>query len=246
MNRFSFARWKILLVLVSGLELNCLAATNDLFTAGAAAFESGQFADAARDFRAAAGARPAAGTLLNLGLAEWRRGRAGAAILAWEQALWIDPFDACARANLQYARQFTSLEAPDYSWYERASTWLPINAWAWIAGGSLWLAIGMSVLPGVMRRRKAGWQQALAALGLALFLLSLPAHIGVVTRTKIGFVLQKDAPLLLTPTAESEVVTKLGAGEPVRELRRRGEYVLVRTSRGQGWMERSQFGRVCP
>ena len=80
MNRFCFARWKILLVLVSGLELNCLAATNDLFTAGAAAFESGQFADAARDFRAAAGARPAAGTLLNLGLAEWRRGRAGAAL----------------------------------------------------------------------------------------------------------------------------------------------------------------------
>ncbi len=246
MNRFGLVRWRILLVLISGVTMNCLAATNDLFATGTTAFQAGQFANAARDFRSAAAVQPATGTLLNLGLAEWRRGRAGAAILAWEQALWIDPFDAQARTNLQYARQFTNLEAPDYSWYERASTWLPINAWAWIAGTSLWLAIGLAVLPGVLGGRKAGWQQALAAVGLAVFLLSLPAHFGVVTRTKIGFVQQKDAPLRLTPTTDSELVTKLSSGEPAREVRSRGEYVLVRTTRGQGWIERSQFGRICP
>ena len=112
--------------------------------------------------------------------------------------------------------------------------------------GSLWLAIGVTVLPGVLRWRRAGWQQALAALGLALFLLGLPAGCGVFTRTKSGFVLQKDARLRLTPTADSEVVTKLSAGEPARELRSRGEYVLVRTARGQGWLERNQFGRISP
>ena len=147
MNRFRLVRWRILLVLISGVTTNCLAATNDLFATATAAFQAGQFANAARDFRAAAEAQPATGTLLNLGLAEWRRGRAGAAILAWEKALWIDPFDTPARANLQYARQFTNLEPPDYSWYERASTWLPFNAWAGIAGASLWLAIGLAVLP---------------------------------------------------------------------------------------------------
>ena len=246
MNLFRFAHWKILLALFSALDFNCIAATNDFFAAGVSAFESGQFADAAQNFRAGAVPQPAVGTLVNLGLAEWHRGRAGAAILAWEQASWIDPFNSSARANLQYARDFASLEPPDYSWYERVSTWLPVNAWAWITGVSLWLAIGLSVLPGVLRRRKTGWQQALAAVALALFILCLPAHFGVFTRTKIGFVLQKDSPLCLTPTAESEVIAKLDAGEPARELRLRGKYVFVRTSRGQGWMERSQFGRVCP
>jgi hypothetical protein len=245
-NLFRFAHWIILLALFSALEFNCGAATNDFFAAGVAAFESGQFSDAAKNFRADAGTQPAAGTLVNLGLAEWRRGRAGEAILAWEQASWIDAFDSSARANLQYARDFASLEPPDYSWYERVSTWLPVNAWAWIAGASLWMAIGLSVVPGVLRRRKSGWQQALASLALALFILCLPAHFGVFTRMKIGFVLQKDSPLCLTPTAESEVIAKLDDGEPVRELRSRGGYVFVRTSRGQGWMERSQFGRVCP
>ena len=86
---------------------------------------------------------------------------------------------------------------------------------------------------------------ALAALSFAVFLLSLPAHVGVVTRTRIGFVLKKDAPLRLTPTAEAEAQLKLNAGEPVRVLRVRGDYILVRTSHGQGRIERTQFGSIC-
>ena len=223
-----------------------IAVTNDLFLRGLEEYRAGQFTEAAKSFRAAVERGPASGTLVNLGLTEWRRGRAGRAILAWEQARWIDPFDTRARANLAYARQLTGVEPPDYSWYERASTWLPANAWAWLVGGSLWLAIGLTVLPGVFRWHKPAWPQALAALGLALFLASLPAHYGVVTRTRIGFVLQKDAPLRLTPTGEAESVAKLSAGEPARELRKRGDYVLVRTSHSQGWLEQNQFGRVCP
>lgn len=235
--------------LVLALSVACsvsFAATNDLFRSGVDAFQAGQFNEAAKTLRAEAEQRPASGTLVNLGLTEWRRGRAGLAIHAWEQALWVDPFDARARANLNYARQFTGVESPDLTWYERASTWLPVNAWAWIAVASLWLTIGLMVLPGVLRRRRTGWQQALAALSFAVFLLSLPANVGAVTRTRIGFVLQKDAPLRLTPTAEAEAQMKLNAGEPVRAVRVRGDYVFVNTSRGQGWIERGQFGAIWP
>lgn len=221
------------------------AATNDSFTSGGEAFRAGKFTDAAKALREAAARQPASGTLLNLGLAEWRRGRPGAAIQAWERALWIDPHDAGARANLAYARQLTGVESPDLAWYERASTWLPVNAWAWIAGASLWLAVAMAVLPGVFRWRRAGWQQALAALSFAVFLLSLPAHAGVVTRTRIGFALKKDTPLRLTPTAESEAIVKLNAGQPLRAMRMRGDYIFVRTAHGHGWVERSQFGSLC-
>ena len=239
-----------LMVLLAGVPPGSgqvsFAATNDLFLRGLEAYQAGHFADAARAFREASEREPASGTLLNLGLTEWRRGRAGLAILAWEQVRWIDPFDPQAKANLDYARQFTGVESPELTWYERASSWLPVNAWTWMAGMALWLAIGMAVLPGVLRWRRANWQQGLAALSFAVFLLSLPAHVGVVTRTRIGFVLKKDAPLRLTPTAEAEAEVKLNAGEPVRALRVRGDYVLVRTTHGQGWIERSQFGNICP
>ncbi len=234
----------VLILLGEGHHLR--ASTNDLFQQAVNSYQSGMFAEAAKEFRAASGASPASGTLLNLGLAEWRRGRVGLAVQAWEQARWIDPFDARARANLCYARQLTGVESPDLTWYERASTWLPVNAWAWIAGGSLWLTISLAVLPGVFRWRRSNWTQALAALGLAGFLVSLPAHVGVVTRTQIGFILQKNTPLRLTPTDEAEVVAKLSSGDPARAVRTRGNFVLVRTMRGEGWIARNQFGLVCP
>lgn len=234
-----------LAVLSCAAKLNG-AATNDFFADGVAAYREGQFVAAATAFEQAATNRPAVGTLLNLGLAEWRRGHAGPAILAWQQAQWLDPFDPRAGENLRFAYQVTQLDAPQLKWFETVSTWLPAEAWLWLAGASLWLATGMLLLPGIFRRHKAGWHQALAAVGLGLFLFSLAANLGVLSRMNLGFVLEKGAPLLLTPTPDGEVTTTLIAGEPARKLRTRGNYYLIRTEYGTGWIERTQFGIVLP
>jgi hypothetical protein len=181
---------------------------------------------------------------LNLGLSEWQQGRVGAAVLSWERVLWLDPRNDAARANLRFARHTAQLESPDLAWYEVISSWLPVNSWAWIAGTSLWLSIAMTMLPGILRQRKAAWHQAVAAFGLMIFLLSLPALAGVHTRSRLGFVLQKDVPLRLTPTQHAQAVTRLTAGEPARLIRTRGQYVLVKTNRTTGWIERSQLGLI--
>jgi tetratricopeptide (TPR) repeat protein len=222
------------------------AATNDFFARGLEFSRAGQFPAAAGAFEAAANLQPAAGTLVNLGLAEWQRGHAGAAILAWEQARWIDPFDARAEANLKLARQAAQVDEPQLKWYEAVSTWLPPAAWIWLACATLWLAVGLLVLPGVFRRRKAGWQQWLAALAFGVFLFSLTATIGVVSRTQIGFVVKKNAVLQLTPTHGGEVVSSLASGEPARRLRTRGNYVFIRSLGASGWMDQEQFRLVCP
>lgn len=222
------------------------AATDDHFAQGVALSRAGQFPEAAAAFEKSAKAQPAAGTLVNLGLAEWQRGHAGAAILAWEQALWIDPLDARAGANLKFARQVAQVDAPPLKWYESISVWLPPDAWVWLAGGTLWLSVALLVLPGVFRRNVAGWQQWLAALAFGAFLFSVTANIGVVSRTQIGFVLKKNATLRLTPTRDGEMISTLGAGEPARQLRTRGNYVFIRTLGASGWMERDEFGLICP
>jgi tetratricopeptide (TPR) repeat protein len=224
-----------------------LAASADaLFREGLDAYRAGDYARAARAFSEAAGRQPASGTLQNLGNAQWQRGQTGPAILAWEQALWLDPFNRSVHHNLRFARKLAQVEPPDLSWYEVVSTWLPANWWAWIAGASLWLAVGMVLLPGLLRRRKAAWHQAVAAFGLMVFLLSLPAHLGVHTRARIGFVLQPDTPLRLTPTREAQVLTRLSAGEPARWERTRGRYLLLRTSQARGWLEQDLFRLICP
>lgn len=235
------------LVLLRGLCVARASSTADaLFRDGLSAYRAGDYTHAALAFRAAADRHVTGGAFLNLGLAEWQQGRVGPAVLAWERALWLDPFHGAARTDLRFARRNAQIEAPDLAWYEVASGWLPVNWWAWIAGISLWLAVGMGTLPGIFRLRKATWHQALAALGIAVFLLSLPAHLGIDRRSRLGFVLDKDTPLRLTPTRAAQVITRMAAGEPARLERVRGRYLLVRTSRASGWVEKGELGFICP
>ena len=229
------------------LALTALASSPDaLFQTGVTAYRAADYTPAAAAFRQSVTLQPASGALQALGNAEWQQRRTGDAILAWEQALWLDPFNDSARQNLRFARKTAQLEAPELAWYEVISTWLPVSWWAWIAGGSLWLAVGMVLLPGILRQRKATWHQAIAALALMVFLLSIPALFGVQTRARIGFVLQEDTPLRLTPTLEAQSITRLAPGEPARSVRARGRYLLIRTNRAVGWVEQDQFGLTCP
>lgn len=224
---------------------NCPAAGEVRFHDGVAAYEAGQYDTAAQAFRDSLAKQPASGTLLDLGLAEWHRGRVGEAILSWEQSAWLDPFTRDTRNNLLFAREAAEVNPPELTWFERASTWLPANFWTWIAGGSLWLAVAMVTLPGIFRVRKAGWHQTLAALAFGIFLLSLPPSVGIITRSNIGIILEKNTPLRLTPTREAETVDSLPAGEPARKLRERGDFIFVHTQNGSGWVERGQIGFVC-
>jgi tetratricopeptide (TPR) repeat protein len=232
------------LTLMACALTNVRGTTNDSFGAGVASYRIGDFAPAAEAFKNAAAIQPAAGTFINLGLAEWQGGHAGPAILAWEQALWINPYDKRAEQDLQFARQVIQLDEPRLKWFEALSGWLPPVAWLWIAGASLWLAVGMMLLPAVFRRQKAGWHQTLAACGLCVFLISLAGNWGVISRTHVGFVLENNAPLLLTPTREGEVTATLTSGEPARALRARGNYYLIRTESETGWIDREQFGLI--
>ena len=221
------------------------AVTTDFFAQGMELSRAGNFPEAAAAFASSKQQQPASGALVNLGLAEWQRGHAGAAILAWEQARWIDPFDQLAAQNLAFARRVAQVDAPQLKWFEAESAWLPPNVWVWLAGANLWLAVGALVLPGIFRRRKAGWHQAVAALAFGFFLLSLAANVGVVSRAQIGFVLKKNAALRLTPTHESETIATLSAGTPARQFRNRGNYLFIRTVSESGWIEQGEFRRVC-
>jgi tetratricopeptide (TPR) repeat protein len=245
-NRWAIVGGVFLATLLALVAHPASAATNDVFARGLDFSRAGQFPEAAAAFEESARAQPAAGTLVNLGLAEWQRGHAGPAILAWEQALWIDPFAARAKANLNFARQASQVDAPQLSWYEAASTWLPANAWVWLSGVTLWLAVGLLVLPGIFRRRQTGWQQWLAALAFGMCLFCLAANLGVVSRAQTGFVLKKYAPLRLTPTHDGELISTLSGGEPVRKLRTHGNYIFVRSLTGAGWLDRNDFGPLCP
>lgn len=219
-------------------------AADALFREGKTAYEQAAYPSATALFQAAALRQPAAGTFQNLGNAAWQAGPAGPAILAWERALWIDPRDEAARDNLRFARQKAELEEPRLAWFEVCSTWLPFNAWAWIAGVSLWLSLALLLLPSVMRWRRRDVHQALAAAAVAALLLSLPGMAGIHARARLGFIQPQEVPLRLTPTREAQLLARLPSGEPARLEARRGEYVFVRTRHAAGWVGRGDFATI--
>ena len=233
-------------IVCGAFTLASAATFDELFLYGRRAYAAGGYQQASEIFQEALTLSPSSGVLHNFGNAEWQCGRVGPAVLAWEQAQWLDPYSANTRANLRFARKNMQIDAPEFSWYEVCSKWLPVNAWAWLAGVSLWIAIAMVMLPGIFRWRKADWHQALAAAGFAVFLLTLPAMFGVNSRSKLGVILNSHTPLRLTPTQEAQVLTKLPAGDLVRVERERPKYIYVRAGNAAaGWVERAQFGRIC-
>jgi hypothetical protein len=222
-------------------------ATKDAFAQGLSEYLSGNYGVAAEKFQAAALDRPSAGVYHNLGNAEWKLNNTGRAILAWEQCLWLDPWDRRAKTNLRLARSAAQIESPDLTWFELCSTWLPASAWAWLASLSFWSALVLLLLPGLLGWRKFEWQQGLATGCFTVFILTLPALAGLQTRSRSGLLLSKPTGLRLTPTDHAQIITSMAAGEWARLERRRGDYLYLRMNNGSsGWVKQFEFGALVP
>jgi len=237
------ATWSLALMLTLILRVSAAPAP-DLFEKASDLYIDGLYDESAAAFRSVLGDTLGAGALHNLGNAEWHRGNVGQAVLAWERARWLDPFNADSSVNLRFARRSTELPDPQLTWHEKCSSWLPVSTWAWLACIGFWLAADSLALPHLLRWNRVGWVQSAAAIGLGLFLLSAPGILGVESRRRLAVLLQEDVPLRLTPTVSAQVLTTLPAGDVVRIKRERGQYLYIRTPDGGGWILRSEAGLI--
>jgi hypothetical protein len=233
-------------ILVFNLFLNSARCSDaaSVFAQGNSFYRSGDYSNAVESFSNSSHIRPSVGALVNLGCAQWQQSQTGSALLAWEKALLLEPWNQAARNDLLFARKAAQVESPDLAWHEVVSSWLPMNGWIWVSVSSFWLLVAMIVCSELFHWRKGGWQNAFAAIGLTVLMLSLPAQWGIHTRARLGFVTHKDAPLLLTPTTEGQLMARLPSGEPARFERWRNGFVLVRTSRARGWLKSDHFALV--
>ena len=185
------------------------------------------------------------GLLHNLGNAEFKLGNLGPAILAWERAHSLDPWNRNTAANLRFARGQAALSAPTLSWNESYSSWLPADVWLWTAAICFWGGLAFLVLPRLLARPRTAWTQAGAVIALTTFILTLPALAGLMSRSRLGVILAAEVPLRLTPTQEGEMLGKLPAGEIARVELARGDYVYVRGENDRaGWVQNAEFARI--
>lgn len=220
--------------------------TKDLLESGNAENAAPLLAEnAASSLRGASRVSP--GLLHNLGNAEFKLGKIGPAILAWERAHALDPQFRNTTANLRFARGQTGLSEPELAWHEKYSALLAPDVWLWIATAAFWFAIAALALPPLLARKRSVWTQGSAVAAIGVFLLTLPALTGIATRGKLGVVLAAESFLRLTPTQEGEMLGKLAEGELARVEKARGQYLYVRAANDRaGWVQREEFAKIWP
>ena len=233
----------ILLAVVFALLETLLArGADDVFAPGRSAYAAGQFTNAARFFQGELKRAPSAEAWHNFGDAAWQAGHPGEAVLAWQRARWINPYQTNAAASLRFVDGLGQFTEWSPTWTEKYSTWLPVNLWAGVATVSLWLAVALGLLPGIFPWRKTVWPQLLAAIALGTFVLTLPALAGIHGRTKLAVIREVNVPLRQTPTLTAQVRSRFAAGEMVRCQSVRGKYYFVRTANEEtGWVACDQL-----
>lgn len=200
---------------------------DQFFQNGNAAFQQGNFAEAARNYEAALAAGQCSAALFaNLGHAFFRQKMFGKAILHYERARLLAPDDARIREDIALARRRAGLEesapvAPFLlqKWWQNLRDSDAPDTWAWAAVALAWLS-GAGVWFGwrgdSALKRRLGWWGALVFSGH--FLLALPLALssaGHAANAREGVVVAKETPVFTAPDARAEPLETLREGEKV-------------------------------
>jgi hypothetical protein len=215
-------------------------------SAAESAYAKGDFVGAATAWTEEMGVEGVtAGRLAALGNAEWRLGRKGRAMVCWERALRLDPWDPVALAGIRHAQGAGGVERPAATWTEVYASVLPNDAW-WLLGlGSFWCALLCVAFPR-WRGRPASEANHRARLGaLTLLALSLPGIWGGRSLEQRAVIRRTEVSLRLTPTRLGEPLSGLDEGDVVRVDRPFNGHVRVVTADGKtGWVRSGELEDV--
>ncbi len=226
----------------------------DEFARGNQAFEGKQYAEAARLYTGiVTQGLESAPLYFNLGNAHFKNGDLGLAILYYLKAKRIDPSNEDIRSNLQFARQFTSVQIEGMQLNPVSSVLTSIldpyrlTTLAWISSFCFVLLIVMLAL-------RHGLGLALPFLRGATYLtLALVALFASITTfkyrhdylTRRAVIIAQESPVHTGPTDQSELELHGAAGLTVEVLSESGEYynVLFENMR-RGWIKKSLVAEI--
>ena len=186
-------------------------------------FDKGDFQGARAGYEALVQSGPwSAHLFYNLGNAAFRMGDKGAAFLAYERALALDPRHPEAQANLRFLRGETGAKLPLAPWYGRALAWPTANEAAWLASAAFF-GLCLSLVPLMGKRRAATWPAVFCALALTW------------SGTVIGWQTSQDETWIVTAD-EAKARTMPADNAPVAATLPMGSQVRLRLERGP-WLQ---------
>jgi tetratricopeptide (TPR) repeat protein len=190
-----------------------------------------------------------AGLQLALGNARLLLGRRGLAIVSYERALRLDPWDPDARENLALARGSNPDRLPlaDRSAVERAVRRVPERGAA-LALAAAWAALWAALAAG--RRAPGRLRVALSAAAIAAAVASAAAGAAVAAaaldrRHPAAIVIAPATPAREGPARALRAAFQLHEGTRVRIVGASGDLVRIRLENGlEGWVAAEDVERI--
>ena len=217
------------------------------------AYDSGNFIEAGKYFRSQIDKdSPDPAMLYNLGTCLCNQGDMAGALVCFERALLLRPYDSAIRENLNFVRR--SLFLPESGKIEsptdmmialcqslRPDEWLLIVAGAWALAG-IFLAF----------RRKLSINKSIIFVGCCgiIFFAALGAYIfektGIYSNTH-AVITSSDAELRSLPSESSgSKLVRLRLGTVVNVIESRLGWVRIKTENTKGWMLKDKITRIAP
>jgi hypothetical protein len=198
----------------------------------------------------AAAAQPSAGysapQLYNQANADARDGKPGMAVLNYERARLLAPYDPDIRANLNSVRETSGLPAVNGSWFERVVGLASPNTLFWLGCIGIVIA-GASELARRLYPRRGMSLRAATAAGLSLIILTLGSAAAVWPAMNEAVVIAPTTPERLAPASIAEPLTTLREAQIVTVEAERQDFALVHTTSGQtGWVARADLASIVP
>jgi hypothetical protein len=191
--------------------------------------------------------RYSADGLYNLANSYARAGQPGLAVLNYERAALLAPYDADIAANLEYVRTSAHVPTapPPSRWVRLAASISPtLSAWLGVVGIAL---IGTALLAKRVAPRLKWIRPISVLLGAALIALTLSNAMLLWPRMHEAVVLVNQAPVLVSPVPIADTAFVLPEAETVIMTAKHDDFILVRTRAGlSGWVTRANLGAVVP
>ncbi|MCX7010345.1 MAG: tetratricopeptide repeat protein [Kiritimatiellaeota bacterium] len=243
----STRRFPVFLVALLAATLLANAQPNELFQKAARAYDAGQFAVAAANYTALLqqGHRDPQ-VYFNLGNAEFRQGRGGAAVLAYRRAWHLAPRDADIAANLQFALEQSGTTMPTPPLAARLLQALSASEWRLAAVVLFWVMATMACLGLLLPARR----KIFLTITVGLFVVFVAALGGVAYWLDLQVrqpeaVIMQPAKILFAPLPNATEYYSLPAGSLVRIEALDGAWVRVRSTGRPGWLPSSNCVAVC-
>lgn len=188
----------------------------------------------------------------NLGNANLKLDRKGAAILCYRKALLLLPRDQDLKSNLDYALSLVEdrLEPAPRSWparrWETAVGWFTLREWRLAAALLLWLLCAS--LAALIYAPAA--RPALSRVSAALAIFLLAAAAAAFSRARLegreqAVILAPEAKVRYGPSEKDVVAFVIHEGALVEIGDERGDWCQVSLPDGKaGWVRKEQYGRV--